>query len=73
MPARRTPRPLVGTQRPRHIGKPDMRDYSGFKFLGNRPSQRFDWDAALYRHALIMRDLGYKLSPQQQQRIDDHA
>lgn len=38
---------------------------------GDAPSALFDWDAALYRFALLMRNSGYTLSAKQQQRIDD--
>jgi hypothetical protein len=48
-----------------------MRTYPAGNF-GNKPSLDFDWDAALYRHALTMRELGYELSKEQRKRIDDH-
>jgi hypothetical protein len=34
------------------------------------PSQQFDWATALYLNACTLRDLGYRLSPEQQARID---
>lgn len=72
MPARRTPRPLRSAFKPPR-GSPDFRNYDNFKYRGNKPSLEFDWDAALYRHALMMQELGYKLTTEQQKRIDDHA
>lgn len=71
MPARRTPRPLRSAYRPTGDGR--IRDYTNFKYSGNRPSLDFDWDSALYKHALTMRKLGYTLTEQQQKRIDDHT
>jgi hypothetical protein len=50
-----------------------MRDYSVLKYRGPTPSADFDWDAALLRFALMVRDMGYPLSPEQRKRIDDHA
>lgn len=69
MPARKTPRPLRTAFATR--ARPDMRTYPAGNF-GNKPSLDFDWDAALYRHALTMRELGYELSKEQRKRIDDH-
>jgi hypothetical protein len=38
-----------------------------------RASEQFDWDAAFLRFAQTMKSRGYKLSPEQQKRIDDHG
>jgi hypothetical protein len=48
------------------------RNYDSLMYRGKTPSSDFDWDAALYRYALMMRELGYRLTPEQQKRIDDH-
>jgi hypothetical protein len=41
--------------------------------LTEHASARFDWDKALYLHALAMWSLGYELSAQQKRRIENHA
>lgn len=72
MPNRRTPRPMLAT-RPKRTGKPELRDYASYKSPGKRPSLDFDWDTALYLHAVSMAELGYELSPAQKKRIKDNA
>lgn len=72
MPRYRTPRPLTATK-PKRFGRPDLRDYDTIRNPGNRPSEQFDWDAALYLFALGMWSLGYKLSKEQQKRIENSA
>lgn len=37
---------------------------------GATPSTEFDWDTALVRNARTMRDLGYKLTKEQQARLE---
>lgn len=53
--------------------RPVPRNYAALKFKGATPSVDFDWDAALYRYVVIVRDLGYTLSEEQKKRIDDHG
>ena len=60
---------IIQASRPQRVGTPDLRDYSTFRNPGDRPSQRFDWDAALTLHARSMDDLGYKLSKEQKRRL----
>jgi hypothetical protein len=72
MPARKTPRPLRSALTDRSRVQRPFRDYSTHYSPGRQPSQDFDWDAALYRHARSMKALGYRLSDEQQARIDDH-
>lgn len=36
-------------------------------------SARFDWDTALYLHAVSMGELGYELSAAQKKRIENHG
>lgn len=70
MPSRRVPRPLRATK-PHRIGRPDLRDYDSIRgFSGGRPSLEFNWERALYLHALSMLQLGYHLSPEQKRRLD---
>jgi hypothetical protein len=58
------PRQLI-PKRPLH------RDYSALSNRAPTPSDDYDWDAALTRYALIVRDLGYVLSDEQRKRIDE--
>lgn len=53
--------------------RPLPRNYDSANYRGPKPSDDFDWDKALYLNALTLRELGYKLTPQQQKRIDDHG
>jgi hypothetical protein len=50
--------------------RPLHHDYSASAHRAPTPSDDFDWDAALRRYALLMRDLGYSLSSEQQERIN---
>lgn len=78
-PRNNTPRPLKTApgQFTGHVGRLDSNYRGGdstkiSQAWRDKPSDRFDWDKALTLHALAMQQLGYTLSTQQQQRIDDH-
>lgn len=61
-------------QAPRQLPKrPLPRNYSALSQRAPTPSDEYDWDAALYRYAMIMRSRGYTLSEQQQKRIEQHG
>jgi hypothetical protein len=71
----RKPRSLLGT---RYGGRDTrvsnaLRNYDAIRNPGARPSAEFDWEPALVGFARLMAELGYPLSTQQQQRIDDHG
>lgn len=71
MVRRRVLPPLRTAINPRNV---DMRDYTRIRtYTGPRPSVDFDWDAALYGFAVLMRSLGYELSDDQKYRIYTHA
>jgi hypothetical protein len=76
MPARRTrgnPLSLKATNPTKQrVGKPDMRDYKNIN-PGKRPSAEYDWEPALLAFALTMWSLGYPLSKEQKQRIEDYG
>lgn len=54
----------------RHANRSDMRDYATLRNPGGTPSQEFDWDAQLVRHARTMKELGYPLSAEQKRRLE---